>query len=226
MTSEEGSGVKSAIIDNGNFPHTRFAMLHIHFIIFDPWMTRLEVRELFDNEFPGASRVCARRTKEHFVFADGEIGAGAQGYLEYASMEKIETAFGDESCDAVIEHFNISKTWTRHNRNFSFGKSIVVTGIIIDPARTKVLERENRLAWVKKNWLKLCYAERFIHLWTSGAEMIALGIMSMPNYRERFKERFLLLYTLHSNWVRLNLFEEIDFKGYLKMEKLELSKIW
>ena len=64
---------------------------------------------------------------------------GVQGYLEYASMEKIEVAFGPESVDAVIEFATIDQTWTRHNRNFSFGKRTPNTQDLIDQHRVHEL---------------------------------------------------------------------------------------
>lgn len=212
-------------ITNADLPHTRFAMLHIHFIVFDPWLSRREVRQLFADEFPGASRICARQTRKHVELANGTIVGGAQGYLEYASMEKIEIDFGDEARDALIEYVTLSQTWTRHNQNFSFGKSIDVSDVVIDPERAKALQRENRLDWVRKNWSKLCYAEQFIHVWISGSGVIALGVRELPDYREKFKERFIEVFSLYCNWVKSSIFDLIDFKRYLEMAKAKLSQI-
>ncbi|WP_278922764.1 hypothetical protein [Pseudophaeobacter profundi] len=210
-------------VSNAALPHTRHVMLHIHFLLFDPWMTRVELRNLFAKEFPGSNRVCARRTRDHTVLECGTMVGGAQGYLEYMCMEKVELPFGDQSADAALEFVQIDSTWDRRNRNFAFGKSISVSGIVIDQDRVKYLERENRLQWIKKNWSKLSYAEKFIHQWMSNGIDILAGIKSLPNYRAQFMDKFSAVLLLHCNWVRLNFFEVIDFVGFMSASDSKLA---
>lgn len=209
-------------VTNHNLPHERMGMLHIHFVVFDPWMTRLEVRDAFAREFPGASRVCAKQTRQTTVLADGTTVGGAQGYLEYGSMEKVEVAFGSESDAALIEFCQLDSTWNRANRNFSFGKPIAVSKIEIDMDRANFLERENHLAWVRRNWSKLDYAEKFIHLWFSGAISVMAGLKSLPDYRSTFAESFNRVFLEYCNWARCGFFEVIDFTGFLNSDRAEL----
>lgn len=209
-------------VTNNNLPHQRMGMLHIHFVVFDPWLTRLEIRDAFAKEFPGASRVCAKQTRQIAILSDGTMVGGAQGYLEYGSMEKVDVAFGSESDAALLEFCQLDSTWTRANRNFSFGKPIEVSKIEIDMDRASFLEKENRLAWVRRNWSKLGYAEKFIHLWFSGAISVMAGVKSLPEYRKTFAESFNRVFLEYSNWARCGFFEVIDFMGFLNSDRAEL----
>lgn len=212
-------------VSNAALPHTRYAMLHIHFILFDPWMTRIELRNLFAKEFPGSHRVCARPTRDHIVLKCGAMVGGAQGYLEYTSMEKVELPFSDQSADAALEFVQIDSTWERKNRNFSFGKAISVSSIVIDQDRVKYLEREKRLQWLKNNWSELSFAEQFIHQWMSNGVNILAGIKSLPNYRNQFLGKFSAVLLLHCNWLRSNFFEVVDFIGFMNAPNTELA-LW
>ena len=212
-------------ITTGNLPHKRYAMLHIHFVVFDPWKTRLEIRDLFSKEFPGAKRVCAKRTKRHTALKDGSVVGGAQGYLEYASMEKVKVQFGDEAEDAFLEFTAIDNTWTRSNKNFAFGKAPSASGITIDHNRVAYLERENRRAWIRRNWSKLGYAERFLHVWMSGNFEMTSGIKSHSNYRENFKETLISTLRQYCNWLKGGFFEVLEFTKFLRWPESELAKI-
>ena len=122
----------------------RYAMLHTHFALFDPRQSREEVRSILASEFPGRNRVCLRKVAPTKITDDGRVILGIQGYLEYTSMEKIEVAFGSESIDALIEYATLDQTWTRHNRNLSFGKRTLETENLIDPERLQELTITNQ----------------------------------------------------------------------------------
>lgn len=132
-------------------------------------------------------------------------------------MEKVEVPFGEEADEAVVEFARIDNTWARCNRNFSYGKHVKESGVVIDVTRVAYLERENRLAWVNRNWSKMCYAERFIHLWFSGCCDMIAGIKPLPNYRQVFKDRFRFVFLQYSNWLGGDSFEVIDFMGFLNL---------
>ncbi len=164
-------------------PHKRFGMLHIHFMVFDPWMTKDEVRDVLTKCFPGKNRVCVRRPYEDVVRPNGTVTHGVQGYLEYLSMEKVELDFGDESVDAVVEFAELDETWSRSNRNFALGKLVPETFDLIDPTRLTELERLQRTDWLKKNFSKLSFAERFLHVWLSNAKQVLNHVGSQQRMR-------------------------------------------
>lgn len=118
---------------NGKLPHLRVGMLHVHFVVFDPLLTRQRIRGLLRMAFPGNNRVCVRSPREEIVHDDGTVTQGAQGYLEYASLEKIELEFGAESCAAVLEFARLDSTWGRANRNIRFGNRTRETERFTDP---------------------------------------------------------------------------------------------
>ena len=177
----------------------RMGMLHIHFALFDPWMSADDIRAILVDEFPGKKRVCVRAPYEDVVHADGTVTHGLQGFLEYASLEKVEISFGRDSVQAVLEFAKLDMTWSRRNRTFSSGKRPDDIDTIVDPDRVKELEIERFKKKVKKNWTKLSYAERFLHIWISDAKMVIQTVKdhTFGSYVDSFIDR-LSLYL--SNW--------------------------
>ncbi|WP_299779491.1 hypothetical protein [uncultured Roseobacter sp.] len=143
----------------------RCGMLHIHFVLFDPWMSSEEIRKVLVAEFPGRKRVCVRAPYQDIKHDDGTVTHGVQGFLEYASLEKVEIDFGMDSAQAVIEFARLDETWSRRNRNFSTGKRPDDINTIVDTDRVKELEAQRFRKRIKKNWKTLSYAEQFIHIW-------------------------------------------------------------
>lgn len=180
-------------------PSKRMGMLHIHFALFDPWLSADDIRAILVDEFPGKKRVCVRATYEDVVHADGTVTHGLQGYLEYASLEKVEISFGRDSVQAVLEFAKLDMTWSRRNRTFSSGKRPDDISTIVDPDRVKELEIERFKKKVKKNWTKLTYAERFLHIWISDAKMAMQTVKDRTygTYLDGFVDRLSLLL---SNW--------------------------
>lgn len=127
-------------------PHRRFAMFHVHLAVFDPHKSRKQVRDILAKEFSGEKRVRVDYARDDLVRSDGTVTNGIQGYLEYASLEKIELDFGYASYDAALEWLVLNETWTRPNRNLSFGKRTEQTVDLIDPERVAELE----LAYAEK----------------------------------------------------------------------------
>ena len=88
----------------------------------------------------------------------------------------------------------------KRNRSFSMGKSLVVTGIVIDSDRVIELEVSERLDNINQNWDKLCYAEQFIHVWMSGA----ISVIRKPQHWLRcddcISDRFLAFLNLVKKW--------------------------
>lgn len=153
-----------------NRPDEVFGLLHWHGIIADPYLSKQDVRRIVREAFPGCRRVCVATVQPERINKHGEVTHGAQGYLEYAAMEKTEVKFDKtkQKKDAVIGHALLGGQVNKRNLSFSMGKSLDVTGVSIDPARVIELQVQERLAYVKRNFDKLSYAERFIHLWMSG----------------------------------------------------------
>ncbi|EEE37141.1 hypothetical protein RKLH11_977 [Rhodobacteraceae bacterium KLH11] len=180
-------------------PSKRMGMLHIHFALFDPWLSADAIRAILVDEFPGKKRVCVRAPYEDVVHADGTVTHGLQGFLEYASLEKVEVSFGRDSIQAVLEFAKLDMTWNRRNRTFSSGKRPDDINTIVDPDRVKELEIERFKEKTKKNWTKLTYAERFLHIWISDAKMAMKTVKerTFASYLDGFIDR-LSLYL--SNW--------------------------
>lgn len=180
-------------------PSKRMGMLHIHFALFDPWLSADDIRAILVDEFPGKKRVCVRAPYEDVVHADGTVTHGLQGYLEYASLEKVEISFGRDSVQAVLEFAKLDMTWRRRNRTFSSGKRTDDISTIVDPDRVKELEIRRFKEKVKRNWNKLTYAERFLHIWISDAKMAMQTVKARTfgSYVGSFIDRLSLLL---SNW--------------------------
>ncbi len=180
-------------------PSKRMGMLHIHFALFDPWLSADDIRAVFVDEFPGNKRVCVRAPYEDVVHADGTVTHGLQGFLEYASLEKVEVSFGRDSVQAVLEFAKLDMTWNRRNRTFSSGKRPDDINTIVDPDRVKELEIERFKKKVRKNWTKLTYADRFLHIWISDAKLAMQTVKdrTFGSYLDGFVDRLSLLL---SNW--------------------------
>jgi hypothetical protein len=157
-------------------PYTRIAMLHIHFVLFAPNLSRKEVRNKIIAEFPGKSRVRVDSARSDIKHDSGIITSGVQGFLEYASLEKVECKFGVDAIDAVIDFATISATWNRRNRNFSYGKASETKSLSYDPIRLRELEAERAQHQIKKQWSKMNFAERDIHTGMSNFEDVLLQV--------------------------------------------------
>jgi hypothetical protein len=102
----------------------RVAMLHAHFLVFDPTLVCQEVREVFVDEFPGLKRVCVRMPYNDKQNNDGTVTKGVGGYAEYTSFEEIEFDFDQENIAALIEFTGIDGTWDGRSKRISFGKRV------------------------------------------------------------------------------------------------------
>lgn len=205
------------LLDPINRPHEVFALLHWHGIISDPYLTKSKVRKIVREAFPGSNRVCVRSIQPERVNDNGEITHGGQGYLEYSAMDKADVKLDtpEQTTEAIVGYAKLSGTWNKRNRSFSMGKPLEETGIQIDPVRVSELELMERLDAVKKNWKKLSYAERFIHLWFSGMASIIRKPLTWLKLGTSIKERFLLAIVLVENWSTDNDAQEVDFIDYV-----------
>ena len=147
-------------------PDQLFAYLHFHGVVADPYLTKASVRTKIAEHFPGKRRVCVAKVQPERTNKDGEITHGAQGFLEYAMMEKAEIKVkkAEQKKEAIIGLAELSATWSKRNRSFSMGKALAVTGVQIDPERVLQLQLEERLAYVRKNWDKLGIMEQTHHI--------------------------------------------------------------
>lgn len=165
--------------DPVNRPDELFALFHIHCDISDPFLTKRQVRKIVADAFPGAHRVCVRQVQPEEETDDGQKTRGGQGYLEYATMDKVEIKFNKPKKreEATVAHAHLSKTWTKRNKSFSMGKPLSVTGAKIDQGRVDELLLIERLEWIKKNKNGEAYAEWFLHMWRSGM----IKVIQKPN---------------------------------------------
>jgi len=180
-------GDLSESLQGHELPHERIGMLHIHFVAFDPSLSHAELRGILVDAFPGAQRVCVKRSYEDNVFPDGTVTRGVQGFLEYLSMEKVEVAFGSESVDAVLEFAKLDSTWTRPNRNYSFGVRDNRTVDLIDHSRVTELETELRRQRIKDGFKDLDYANRWLHKWMSNATVVLDQVKRFRRNVHRFR---------------------------------------
>ncbi|WP_299719936.1 hypothetical protein [uncultured Tateyamaria sp.] len=111
-----------------------------------------------------------RAPYEDIKHDDGTVTHGVQGFLEYASLEKVEINFGMDSARAVVEFARLDKTWSRRNKNFSSGKRPDDINTIVDADRVKELEAQRFRKRIRKNWRTMTYAEQFIHIWMTDAK--------------------------------------------------------
>jgi hypothetical protein len=185
-----------------NRPDEVFALLHWHGIIADPYLTKKEVREIVKDAFPGSRRVCVARVQPEKINKHGEITHGAQGYLEYACLDKTEIKLKktEQRKDAIIGFAVLGAQLNKRNRSFSMGKSLAVSGVEIDPRRVIELEVQERLDYVRKNFDRLSYAERFLHLWMSGAISIIRKPQSWLACGGSTSDRFLAFLCLTKKW--------------------------
>jgi len=204
-------------VDPVERPDEVFAMLHWHGVIADPHLSKREVRRIVSTAYPGCRRVCVSKVRPERTDNDGKITHGAQGYFEYSCLDKTEVKFKTtkQIKDAIIGHAHLSTTWSRRNRNFSMGKPLEVSGIQIDPSRVVQLELEQRLDDIKRNWEKLDYAQRFIHVWMSGMVSIIKKPRSWLKYGASIRDRFLEVLSLIRKWSTDISAQDIDFFDYV-----------
>lgn len=198
-------------------PDQLFAYLHFHGVIADPYLSKSSIRKMIKEHFPGKRRVCVAQVQPERTNKDGEITHGAQGFLEYAMMEKteIKVAGMERKKEAVIGLAELSATWSKRNRSFTMGKSLAATGVVIDQDRVLQLQLEERLAFVKKNWEKLDYAHQFIHLWMSGRVSIFKKSQPWLKHGDTVRERFVSFIGLVKKWCAATKAEDVDFFDYL-----------
>lgn len=142
-------------LDADHLPSDILAMVHAHFVVFHPTLSREEVSAILREAFPGKNRVCVRSARDDVVHDNGSVTQGVQGYLEYASLEKVELAFGADSVDAVLQYARFDATWTRANKNIRFGKRSETTDSLIDQGRAYQLQANNNYDWLGKDYDKL-----------------------------------------------------------------------
>lgn len=191
-----------ASLDPINRPNEVFALLHWHGVIADPCLSKQEVRCIVRDAFPGSRRVCVAKVQPERTNKHGQTTHGAQGYLEYALLDKTEIKFDDtDQKIAAVKGFAVlGSQLTKRNRSFSMGKSLSVTGIEINPKRVIELEVQERLDYVKTNFNKLSYAEQFIHLWMSGAVSMIRKPQPWLQCGGGVSDRFLALLALVKKW--------------------------
>ena len=199
-----------------NRPDEVFALLHWHGIIADPHLTKKEVRKIVRDAFPGSRRVCVARVQPEKINKHGEITHGAQGYLEYACLDKTEIKLKktDQRKAAIIGFAVLGAQLNKRNRSFSMGKSLAVSGVEIDPTRVIELEVQERLNYVRKNFDRLSYAERFLHLWMSGAISIIRKPQSWLSWGGSTSDRFLAFLSLTKKWCADDSAENTCFYDY------------
>lgn len=141
------------------------AMIHAHFIIFEPQMVGEEVRATFANEFPGRKRICLRKPHTEKVNANGEISHGIQGYAEYASLEKVELGFGKANGDALLKYIELDDTWDGRTKLIRYGnrtdKTMTAVNQDIYQTYLHALEEKRKA----KHWDNIDYAKRFMYVW-------------------------------------------------------------
>lgn len=191
-----------ACLDPINRPDEVFALLHWHGIIADPYLTKQDLRRIVKDAYPGSRRVCVAKVQPERINNHGEITHGAQGYLEYACLDKTEIKFkkAEQKIDAVKGFAMLGASWNKRNRSFSMGKSLAVTGVEIDPVRVIELEHKERMNDIKMNRSRLSYAEQFLLLWLSGA----ISVIRMPQpwlqCGTSISDRFIAFFSLVKNW--------------------------
>ena len=195
-------------------PDDLFALVHIHGIVADPFLSKRAVREILVNSFPGCRRVRVDYVLPEIVTKRGERTRGAQGYFEYASMEKtdVQQDSPKQTKEATIYTARLGSTINRRNRIFSMGKSLDVTGVKIDPARVGELQLNERISRIKKNWSKLDYYIQFLFTWFSGGSLIA-RYKKVPAFLDI---RYIFGFLLDSiyNWCLQENSEVIEFADY------------
>ncbi len=203
--------------DPVNRPDEILGYLHFHGVIADPYLTKKHIRDILKSVYPGCKRVCVAKVQPERTDKNGQVTHGAQGYLEYAMMNKTEVKFEDpnQKREAVIAHAMLSATWGKRNQALSIGKPLSTTGVQIDPSRVAQLELIERLGHVRKNWGRLSYAEQFIHAWMSGMVLVVQKLQHWIGFGDSFKERFAVLWGLVRKWSLTSEAESTDFLIYL-----------
>lgn len=199
-------------------PDEVFALLHWHADISDPWLSKNTIKKMLREEFPGCRRICVKKVRKKWLTKDGRETGGAQGWLEYLSMDKTKIEFKKtwQTKEAIIGMARLSTTWNKRNRSFSYGKSLAVSGVKIDQDRVAKLELQERLEIVRKNWDKLGAAEQFIHIWMSGVIKVIKRDTRWTKFGGSIRERFLKLLALVKNWSTEPGSENTDFIDYVE----------
>ncbi len=190
--------------------------LHAHLVIADPWLTRNQIRKILKKEYPGSDRVCIRRVRPVVKLEDGTETYGAQGFLEYAWINRCKGDFATpaKTAEALIEFAKIDATWNARSRGFRSGKSLEKSGVVIDPQRTKYIEAQDRLQWIKDHWDQLGHAEQFLHLWLSGKIELLERKSDWVRFAGGYREAFKLLLSELANWVYAAEAKDVDFSEF------------
>jgi len=193
-----------------------FGYLHLHCIAADPWQTKADVRTVLSDAYRGRKRVWVGKVQPERTTKDGDVTHGAQGYFEYAALDKAEINFPklDQKKVAILGHARLGATWTKRNRSFSFGKSIERTGTQINNDRVAKLELMKRLDFVKSNWAKLGAAQRFIHIWFSGLVNHVRKSALWPKLNHSPHTLFLHSLDTVKKWSLDETAQDIDFFDY------------
>ncbi|MEM9320359.1 MAG: hypothetical protein AAGA70_15350 [Pseudomonadota bacterium] len=188
--------------DPENRPEGVVAMFHWHADISDPYLSKDQVRERLKEAFPGPKRVCIRTVKEAWVTKDGYVTGGAQGYLEYLSMDKTKMDFEHDwqTKEAILGHARLASTWNKRNRSFSYGKSLAVSRVQIDSNRIAELERVARLEQKRRALPNLGFGERFADIWFSGMIKLVKGYAKWCSLADSVRQRTKRALALVKNW--------------------------
>ncbi len=198
-------------------PDEVFALLHGHWVICDPDLSKSNVRKLLTAAFPGCHRVCVRKVIPERVDQYGRTTHGAQGFLEYGLMNKTEIKFSKtkQKIEAVLGHALLASTWSKRNRNFSMGQPLAKSGVEINTDRVIELELMERLHHLRKTWRKLGHGERFLHLWFSGMIKLVKRPRAWLKLKGNIPDQIKQFIHLVSNWCDDSTAEGTDFIDYM-----------
>ncbi|MEL7445175.1 MAG: hypothetical protein AAGK02_05100 [Pseudomonadota bacterium] len=197
-------------------PMRMWALLHLHVVICDPWMTKNEVRRYLKQCLPGCRRVCIRRVQPVVTLEDGTETRGAQGYLEYAQINEPRVDMGGPipTAAAITEFYKMDSTWCSRPRTFKYGKTIKESEIVLDVDRVRFIEQQDRLQWIKDHWDKLSFAEQFVHVWLSGVVGTLRSCVDWSVLFGRGSRLIDVLLRTFLNWVTSDSAKDIDFIIY------------
>ncbi|MEO9459885.1 MAG: hypothetical protein ABJE63_02010 [Lentilitoribacter sp.] len=145
--------------------HEIVAMIHPHFIVYEPQMPCDDVRDVFAKEFPGNSRVCCRKPHTEKVNANGEITHGIQGYGEYCALQKIELECGRRNGEALEKYVELDSTWDGRSKLIRHGSRSVSTITCQNMDRYDAYINELTEKRVANRWNDIDYSRRFMYLW-------------------------------------------------------------
>lgn len=204
-------------------PTRMWAVLHLHAVICDPWMTKNEIRRYLKDRLPGCRRNCVRRVLPVVTLEDGTETRGAQGYLEYAQINKPRADMGkpQDTARAIIEFSKMDITWCARSRTFKYGKTLEDSGVVLNPDRLRYIEQQDRLQWIKDHWDKLSFAEQFVHIWRSGIVGTFRSSIDWTVLFGRGSQSISALLRNIRNWATADAAKDTDFIVYLGIPQRE-----